>query len=386
MLVEDKENEDFDVVETEEIEEAKMKSKKYEEEDEESDEEEELEEEEESKDDSDEDEEEDDEEEMEESYDNLYIDAIVESAGESKSGMVQAILESASDIDKEELSLKLPSILEALLCDPKDIEAKKLQESIYVSRQDLNLDEDVKALLAGEQLDESFKEKAELIFQSAVIRETNKRIEILEQNFQEDVQEKIEEYKENLVERLDKFLDSEVNVWMEENKIAIETGIKVQMVENFMTGLTTLFEENYVDIPSDKVDYIAQIEAEKSQLEEELNKSLERNIELNESVQKSRQKEIFIEACEDLTYSQKEKLSELIEGIEFKSTEDFTKSLDVLKESYFGYSEEEFHFEQELSESQELGEDYILDSEEKENTAMDDYVSALSRQLKSKKK
>ena len=130
MSVENKENEDFDVVETEEIEEAKMKSKKYEEED--SEEEEELEEEEDSED-KEEDDEDEDEEEMEESHDNLYIDAIVESAGESKSGMVQAILESASDIDKEELSLKLPSVLEALLRDPKDVQAQKLEESIYVS-------------------------------------------------------------------------------------------------------------------------------------------------------------------------------------------------------------------------------------------------------------
>ena len=197
------------------------------------------------------------------------------------------------------------------------------------------LESTMNALFDGEELSEGFQSKAATIFEASI----NERVSEVEANLLEQYEtilaENIEEIGNTLSEKLDDYLGYVVEQWVEENKLAVENGIRMEVAENFISGLKVLFENNYIDVPDEKYDVLEEVTASKDELEEELNKSLQENIELRKEILSSRCGEIFVEQADGLTDVEVEKLASLTEGIEFETESQYRDKIAVLRESYF---------------------------------------------------
>jgi hypothetical protein len=195
--------------------------------------------------------------------------------------------------------------------------------------------EDLDALLSGENLSEEFVQKASTIFEAAVIARAEEVIAEAEVALQEQFEAAVEEIKEDLAAKVDDYLNYMVEEWMKENEIAIETGLRAEIVEDFITGLKGLFEEHYIDIPTDKVDVVGELAEKVEELESALNEQISKGVELTKELSEQKKIEAIYTACEGLTQTQVEKLKSLAEGVEFNTEEEFASKLTTLKESYF---------------------------------------------------
>lgn len=201
--------------------------------------------------------------------------------------------------------------------------------------EEFDVADDVNALMEGENLSEEFKQKATTIFEAAVSARVDYIAEQVEAQLVEEMQEVIEEIKEDLAAKVDDYLNYMVEEWMSENEIAIERGLKSEIVEDFMTGLKNLFVEHYIDIPDNKVDVVEELTLKIEELEESLNTQIIRGIELKKELNEQLKYEAIYTACEGLSQTQVEKMKALAEGVEFTSEQEFTSKLETLKESYF---------------------------------------------------
>lgn len=201
--------------------------------------------------------------------------------------------------------------------------------------EEFDVADDVNALMEGENLSEEFKQKATTIFEAAVSARVDYIAEQVEAQLVEEMQEVIEEIKEDLAAKVDDYLNYMVEEWMSENEIAIERGLKSEIVEDFMTGLKNLFVEHYIDIPDNKVDVVEELTLKIEELEESLNTQIVRGIELKKELNEQLKYEAIYTACEGLSQTQIEKMKALAEGVEFTSETEFTSKLETLKESYF---------------------------------------------------
>ena len=195
--------------------------------------------------------------------------------------------------------------------------------------------EDLDALLSGENLSEEFVQKASTIFEAAVIARAEEVIAEAEVALQEQFEAAVEEIKEDLAAKVDDYLNYMVEEWMKENEIAIEKGLRAEIVEDFITGLKGLFEEHYIDIPADKVDVVGELAEKVEELESALNEQISKGVELTKELNEQKKIEAIYTACEGLTQTQVEKLKSLAEGVEFNTEEEFATKLSTLKESYF---------------------------------------------------
>lgn len=195
--------------------------------------------------------------------------------------------------------------------------------------------EDVDALLSDENLSEEFKTKAATIFEAAVIARAEEVIAEAEAELMEQFEAAIEEVKEDLAAKVDDYLNYMVEEWVKDNEIAIEKGLRAEIVEDFITGLKGLFEEHYIDIPADKVDVVEELTAKVSELEESYNEQVKTAIELKKELNEHKKFEAIYAACEGLTQTQVEKLKSLAENVEYSTEEEFATKLSTLKESYF---------------------------------------------------
>ena len=202
---------------------------------------------------------------------------------------------------------------------------------------DLNsaIEEDVNALLAGEDLSEEFREKAKVIFEASI----NAKITDIENQLNEEyatkLNEEVETIKVSLTERTDAYLEYVAEEWLEENQLAVERGIKAEMTESFLDGMKKLFEDHYVSLPEDKYDVLENMVDKLDEMETKLNEQIERNVALNQKLGESTAQTVFNNVAEGLAVSQKEKLQSLAEGVEFESEEAYRGKLETLKESYF---------------------------------------------------
>lgn len=203
----------------------------------------------------------------------------------------------------------------------------------------LPMKEDLDALFNGEELSEDFKEKASVIFESALNYRVSQIREELEEQFQTELEESKDEFRSELTEKLDDYLSYVVEEWMKENKLAVERGIRGDIAESFMKGLKTLFEDHYITVPDDKYDLLEGLYERIEGLEGKLNEQIERNTELRKESLVSRCINIFTEVAEGLTETDEEKLRSLAEGLEFENEDQFRDKLTVLRENYFGASE-----------------------------------------------
>ena len=198
-----------------------------------------------------------------------------------------------------------------------------------------NVEEDVNALLAGEELSEEFQEKARTIFETAINAKVATIREELETKYAEKFAEEVSSAKESLAERVDSYLEYVADEWMSENQLAVEAGLKSDMTESFLTGMKSLFEEHYVQIPEEKYDVFESMVEKLDDMETKLNEQIEKNITLNSRLSESAAEGILNDVSEGLAQTQKEKLASLAESVEFESDEQYRGKLETLKESYF---------------------------------------------------
>jgi len=218
-------------------------------------------------------------------------------------------------------------------------EDEEIQEESYelpsVGDLEIDISEDIEAMFEGQDLSEEFKDKVSVVFETAIRANLAKYEEQLAEMFEASLTEAVASIQEEMETEVDKYLSYVVEEWVQDNEVAIESGLRNELTEDFMTGLRNLFVENYIDIPEDRIDVVEELTAKLAELEDNLNETLEKNIELSSVLKEHARHAVFAEAAEGLTDVQSEKLSELAEAVEFTTESEFTDKLNTLVESYF---------------------------------------------------
>jgi len=210
------------------------------------------------------------------------------------------------------------------------------EEEVVEEDVDSIIDEDVNALLSGEEeLSEEFREKAKLVFEAALHAKTKEIQSALEEHYAAALAEEIEEIKLELTERVDSYLEYVSSEWLEENALAVESGLKTEITESFIAGMKGLFEEHYVSMPEEKYDVLESMVEKLDEMETKLNEQIQRNVALNAKLAESAADRLLNQVSEGLALSQKDKLASLAESVEFESENDYYQKLVTLRESYF---------------------------------------------------
>ena len=238
--------------------------------------------------------------------------------------------------------------------------------------------EDMDALFAGESLSEDFKSKASTIFEAAVHARAEEVIAETEAALTEQFESAVEQIKEDLAAKVDDYLNYMVEEWVKENEIAIESGLKSEIVEDFINGLKDLFTEHYIDIPADKVNVVEELTNKVEELEASLNEQINASVELSKTINEHKKNEAIHAVCEGLTQTQVEKMKSLAEGVDFTTEQEFADKLNTLKESYF-------KAEVKVADNSAL-DDEVQIEEEKQTTKsadplMEQYVKSISQTL-----
>ena len=249
----------------------------------------------------------------------------------TKAGMMNAAYNMMSGMNKEDLKLALGK----LMAEQTEEEVEEAPELNY----EADFSGDLDALIANEAtLSEEFKDKASVIFEAAIKSKLSDEIDRLEEKYNEELDAEITSTKEDLVEKVDSYLNYVVENWMEENKIAIQTGLRTEIAENFMNKMRDLFEESYIDVPESKVDLVDELAESVEELEEKLNKTTGDAIAMAEELESYKRDAIIREAARGLADTQVEKLKSLVEDVDFDDDETFAKKVATIRESYFDKS------------------------------------------------
>ena len=236
-------------------------------------------------------------------------------------------------VAEEDLKKKVEdAITEEPEAKEEEVVAESSEEEVAP---ELNVEEDVEALLQGEELSEEFQAKAKTIFEAAINSKVATIKEELEKENSKKLEEEIESKKVELTERVDSYLEYVAGEWLQENELAVEAGLKTEMTESFLEGMKSLFEEHYVSIPEDKYDVLENMVNKLDEMEEKLNEQIENNVALNKRLAESTSDGIFSDVAEGLAITQKEKLASLAESVEFESEANYREKLVTLRNSYF---------------------------------------------------
>jgi hypothetical protein len=237
------------------------------------------------------------------------------------------------DSDEDEDDVKEGELPDAL---KKAIAKKKGEEEVTKEEVEIDMTDDINALVADEDLSEEFKAKAKTIFESAVQAKVKEQMTEVEAKLEEETTQKIEEIKDDLTEKVDSYLNYVSESWVEDNELAIERGLKSELTEDFINGLKKLFEEHYVEVPEDKFDVVEELANRLDEMEDKLNEEVASNIGAQQVIEELQREKIISEASKDLADTQVEKLKALTEDVDFDGTEAFVEKVSTLKESYFG--------------------------------------------------
>ena len=248
-------------------------------------------------------------------------------------------------VDEEEVDEDEEVVAEAADEDEKEEKGEKKhkegkkekedEEDEDEMKEEFDIEEDVNALLAGEDLSEEFQEKARTIFEAAIRSKVFEIKEELQETYENALVEEVQFIKNELTERVDAYLEYVADEWIQENALAVEHGLKTEMTESFLQGMRGLFEDHYVSIPEDRYDVIESMVDKLDEMEEKLNEQIERNVALNRRLAESVADVIFADVAEGLALSQKDKLASLAENVEFDSEANYREKLVTLRESYF---------------------------------------------------
>lgn len=323
--------------------------------------------------------------------DDEFIDEDEESDDEDDvSEEYEVVANSDTDRDSSGKGPKLAPIVQGLEGKNRATIAGKtpfMGKAKIPDKSDFTMKEHMSAMFEGEDLSENFKTKASAVFEAAISERYDAIVERLEEAYEQTIEENTVKILDELSSRVNDYISYIAEEWLKENRLVVESGIKTEIAENFLNGMRNIFEQNYIQVPEEKVDLVSEIEEENDELRNEINDQVNENIELRKEIVALRCDDIFESHCDGLADTQVEKLRTLAEGIEFDSEELFEEKLSVLKESYFGNAR---RIRKPASASMNLVEEIILDSgdteenlQEQEETSfnpiMQNYASALSR-------
>jgi hypothetical protein len=216
-----------------------------------------------------------------------------------------------------------------------EVEGEEIAETTD-SELEIDLSADVKALVSSDaDLSEEFKDKAAMIFETAVKTRIQEQTKILEARYEEKLSIETETVKEAMVEKVDSYLNYVVEEWMKENELAVERGIRTEIAEDFITGLKDLFKEHYIDVPEEKYNVLDDLTTQTKKLEEKLNNEISKNVDLTKQVSESAKAKAIDEVSTDLADTEKEKFEKMAENVEYDSADKFREKLETIKESYF---------------------------------------------------
>ena len=301
----------------------------------------------------------------------------------TKIGMINAMVEAMKGHKKAEITAAYAKMMAALDMDDDEdddeeeaAESKKtVKEVKKVTKEDIDVSDDVRALFGEEDLSEEFKESATTIFEAAVVSKINEVLDTVSVDMDAELEVELNESIQTLSTRLDDYLEYVVEEWVKENEIAIESGIRAEIVENFMEGLRGLFTENYVDIPEEKVDLVDELAAKVQELEASVNEEMEKNIDISKQLQEIKKEQIIESVSDGLSENQSDKLKSLADGVDFEDEEDYTKKLETIKENYFPSEEV-------VSEIADDDEPLEIEDDDTVNGSMAHYMNAISRSIK----
>lgn len=303
----------------------------------------------------------------------------------TKIGMINAMVDAMKGHKKDELAAAYKKMMNAMKkYDSEDDvgygeEAEKSKKTVKevkkVTKEDIDVSDDVRALFGEEDLSEEFKESATTIFEAAVVSKINEVLDTVSVDMDAELEVELNESIQTLSTRLDDYLEYVVEEWVKENEIAIESGIRAEIVENFMEGLRGLFTENYVDIPEEKVDLVDELAAKVQELEASVNEEMEKNIDISKQLQEIKKEQIIESVSDGLSENQSDKLKSLADGVDFEDEEDYTKKLETIKENYFPSEEV-------VSEIADDDEPLEIEDDDTVNGSMAHYMNAISRSIK----
>lgn len=299
----------------------------------------------------------------------------------TKAGMVNAMYKEMSKMNKADLMAAYEKFMgkdeeDGEDMDDEDDDEEDMKETKGKVKESYDFEADLDALVSSDEtLSEGFQEKAAVIFEAAVKSKVSTEIDRLEEEYTQSLEEETSAIRSELVEKVDGYLNYVVENWMEENRVAVENGLRTEIAESFMDALKGVFTEHYIEVPDSKADMVDDLAEQVQELEEQLTKATEDNIRLNESVADFRRAEILAEASKDLAATEAEKLKSLAEDVDFEDAETFAKKVATLKESYFAKPVTESVEEAEIATN--------ADGEQIEvSPLMEKYLSALSKSVK----
>ena len=341
------------------------------------------------KEDDDEEEGEDDEDEEEEEEEQVKKEEL--KVPSTKSAMIKALFDKVNGMKKEEVSAKWKDLMGVAEAEDlggptptdsdntKDAVGKK-KKKMKISMPEINVKEDIDALVDGEELSEEFKSKASTIFEAAVHQKVMEvatvKVDELEKEFQADLQEEIISFRDELTEKVDGYLNYVVEEWMRENELALENSLRSEITEEFMSGLKNLFTEHYIEVPDEKVDIVENLFDKVEELEGQLNTQIEENVKTKDELNEYRKNKILEEVSSDLADTQSEKLKSLVEGVSFDETEDFESKVKTIKESYFPNQVKQ---DENIDQKDVVSEDSPSEEAPKMNNIMEAYSQAIAR-------
>jgi hypothetical protein len=217
----------------------------------------------------------------------------------------------------------------------KTMKEEEDSEEEVISEEEVDFSSDIESIFADETISEDFKSKAATIFEARVLDRVSQIEEEIESKYASMLEEAVEEIKNDLTEKVDDYLNYVVEQWMEENQLAIESGLRAEITEEFIAGLRNLFAEHYIDVPAEKVDLVDELAGKVEELESKLNEEIERNIDYKKALIESVKTDITRTVCEGLTDTQAEKIKALAESVEFSTEEEYTEKLETIRENYF---------------------------------------------------
>ena len=281
--------------------------------------------------------------------------------GKSKAAMVNAGYKLMAGMKKEDL--------EHLLSQLEELDEDAIEE---VELPEFTVTDELNALVESEAtLSDEFKAKTAVLFETAIKSKLSEEVERLEDEYQTRLEEELDATRSDLVEKIDSYLNYVVENWMEENKLAVEQGLRTEIAEGFMTRLRDLFEESYISVPEEQVDLVDELADQVEDLEETLNQRTAEVLELSETVESYQRAAVIREASRDLADTQVEKLASLVEGLDFEDEESFTAKVKTVKESYFKKDV--------TSSTEEVNEDWSADETTEVSGVMSQYLSAIKK-------
>ena len=311
----------------------------------------------------------------------------------TKTAMISALFDKVNGLKKEDVSKRFKDLMDVIEAEdlggetPDDaspdgdkVAIGKKKKKIKVAMPEINVKEDIDALVEGEELSEEFKTKASTIFEAAVHQKVMEiaasKVDEMEQEYQSELQEEIVSFRDELTDKVDGYLNYVVEEWMKENELALESSLRSEITEEFMGGLKDLFKEHYIEVPDEKVDIVENMFDKVEDLEGQLNDKVQDNIKLKSELNEYRKNKILEEVCDDLADTQSEKMKSLVEGVSYEDdSESFEEKVKTIKENYFPETKKQDDNVEQIDSSSEVEES----SEPKMNSIMEAYSKAIAR-------